>query len=145
MMMKTMMRQWTLGVRRFGVAAVRQERDMADQIAEKVRIQPLPRPNEDTETKRARLLYQSRKRGILESDLLLSKFAKLHLASLSRAELEEYDELLDEQDWDIYYWATDAAAAKPCPERWQKSEIMAKVREIARNEKREVLRMPDLD
>jgi len=49
---------------------------------------------------------QSRKRGTLESDLLLSTFADANLASMSRAQLDQYDRFLDENDWDIYYWAT---------------------------------------
>lgn len=49
---------------------------------------------------------QSRKRGTLESDLLMSTFADTHLQSLTRPQLEQYDLFLDENDWDIYYWAT---------------------------------------
>ena len=49
---------------------------------------------------------QSRKRGTLESDLLLSTFADANLGSMTRAQLEQYDLFLDENDWDIYYWAT---------------------------------------
>ena len=49
---------------------------------------------------------QSRKRGTLESDLLLSTFADAHLGTMSADELREYDSFLDENDWDIYYWAT---------------------------------------
>lgn len=55
--------------------------------------EPLPRPNEPLETTRARLLYQSRKRGTLESDLLLSTFARDHLPAMTRAELSEYDKV----------------------------------------------------
>ena len=55
--------------------------------------EPLPRPNESLETTRARLLYQSRKRGTLESDLLLSTFARDHLPTMSPAELSEYDKV----------------------------------------------------
>ncbi|KAK4089724.1 hypothetical protein Purlil1_5827 [Purpureocillium lilacinum] len=72
----------------------------------KFRIEPLRRTGEDAETKRARLVYQSRKRGTLESDLLLSTFAAKHLPSMTPAQLTQYDLLLDENDWDIYYWAT---------------------------------------
>ncbi|KAJ6779445.1 hypothetical protein PWT90_05424 [Aphanocladium album] len=72
----------------------------------KFRIEPLRRVGETPETKRARLLYQSRKRGILESDLVLSTFAAKHLPSMTPAQLTEYDLFLDENDWDIYYWAT---------------------------------------
>lgn len=49
---------------------------------------------------------QSRKRGILESDLVLSTFAAKHLPTMTPAQLTEYDLFLDENDWDIYYWAT---------------------------------------
>ncbi|KAG5984400.1 hypothetical protein E4U55_004973 [Claviceps digitariae] len=72
----------------------------------KFRVAPLRRTGEDDDTKRARLLYQSRKRGTLESDLLLSTFAKAHLPSMSSDLLTQYDLLLDENDWDLYYWAT---------------------------------------
>jgi succinate dehydrogenase flavin-adding protein (antitoxin of CptAB toxin-antitoxin module) len=49
---------------------------------------------------------QSRKRGTLESDLLLSTFADAHLATMPPPLLQQYDLFLDENDWDIYYWAT---------------------------------------
>ncbi|KAL4882082.1 WD40-repeat-containing domain protein [Aspergillus karnatakaensis] len=70
------------------------------------KVEPLRRTGEDVSTTRARLLYQSRKRGILESDLLLSTFADVYLADMSKEQLQEYDRFLDENDWDIYYWAT---------------------------------------
>ncbi|OAA55437.1 TPR repeat protein [Cordyceps fumosorosea ARSEF 2679] len=72
----------------------------------KFRVEPLRRVGETDATKRARLLYQSRKRGILESDLVLSTFAAQHLPTMTPAQLTEYDLFLDENDWDIYYWAT---------------------------------------
>ena len=49
---------------------------------------------------------QSRKRGTLESDLLLSTFADVNLPIMTTKQLEQYDLFLDENDWDIYYWAT---------------------------------------
>jgi hypothetical protein len=52
------------------------------------------------------MIDQSRKRGTLESDLLLSTFASSRLATMTPAQLAEYDRFLDENDWDIYYWAT---------------------------------------
>lgn len=51
-------------------------------------------------------LDQSRKRGTLESDLLLSTFADANLPTMTAKQLEQYDLFLDENDWDIYYWAT---------------------------------------
>ncbi len=55
--------------------------------------EPLPRTGEPVENMRARLVYQSRKRGTLESDLLLSTFAKERLGSMSEAELREFDKV----------------------------------------------------
>ncbi|KAI0205932.1 Flavinator of succinate dehydrogenase-domain-containing protein [Astrocystis sublimbata] len=69
-------------------------------------IQPLRRVGEDEKTMRARLVYQSRKRGILETDLLLSTFADQYLPAMSQEQMAQYDLFLDENDWDIYYWAT---------------------------------------
>ncbi|KAI1163000.1 Flavinator of succinate dehydrogenase-domain-containing protein [Nemania serpens] len=69
-------------------------------------IEPLRRVGEDDKTMRARLVYQSRKRGILETDLLLSTFADARLPAMTREQMAEYDLFLDENDWDIYYWAT---------------------------------------
>ncbi|KAI5123245.1 hypothetical protein M0805_001334 [Coniferiporia weirii] len=102
---------------------------------------PLSRPNEPIENMRARLVYQSRKRGTLETDLLLSTFAQENLRTMQEAELREYDKLLDEPDWDIYYWSTEK---RPPPERWGNSSILEKLRQHARNEGKVIRRMPDL-
>lgn len=101
----------------------------------------LPRPGEAVETMRARLVYQSRKRGTLESDLLLSTFAKEQLGAMPEAELNEFDRLMDEPDWDIYYWAT---GKRTPPERWANSALLEKLRIHAKNEGKAVRRMPDL-
>ncbi|KAI1389429.1 DUF339-domain-containing protein [Hypoxylon trugodes] len=70
------------------------------------RVEPVRRVDEDDGTMRARLVYQSRKRGTLESDLLLSTFADAYLPTMTREQMTQYDQFLDENDWDIYYWAT---------------------------------------
>lgn len=117
----------------------------ADGKEEKVvKIAPIERKNEDIQKKRARLVYQSRKRGILETDLLLSKFAKLHLNNFNMEELDEYDKLLDELDWDIYYWATKNYEITPLPDKWRDSKILKMLQELSENKEREVLRMPNL-
>jgi len=102
---------------------------------------PIPRPNESIETMRARLVYQSRKRGTLESDLLLSTFARDVLAGMGEVDLREYDRLLDEPDWDIYYWATNKRTP---PERWANSSVLERLKVHARNEGKVVRSMPAL-
>jgi succinate dehydrogenase assembly factor 2 len=56
-------------------------------------LPPLERHNESEETLRARLVYQSRKRGTLESDLLLSTFARDFLPTMTVEEMQEYDKV----------------------------------------------------
>ena len=64
---------------------------------------------------------QSRKRGTLESDLILSTFAQAQLPTMTPTQLAQYDLFMDENDWDIYYWVTqeppaagsEAASAAP--------------------------------
>ncbi|KAF9912529.1 succinate dehydrogenase assembly factor 2 [Lobosporangium transversale] len=105
-------------------------------------LPPLPRdPNETLETIRARLTYQSRKRGILETDLLLSTFAKDHLKSMSLEECKQFDKFMDEPDWDIYYWVT---GKKEVPDRWKNSPVFERIRKHAKNEGRVVRQMPAL-
>ncbi|KAK0517568.1 hypothetical protein JMJ35_000723 [Cladonia borealis] len=82
------------------------ELDVGEMEGAKFKVEPLRRTGEDGNTMRARLLYQSRKRGTLESDLLLSTFADANLAHMTPQQLQQYDLFLDENDWDIYYWAT---------------------------------------
>ncbi|KAI9887539.1 MAG: succinate dehydrogenase assembly factor 2 [Watsoniomyces obsoletus] len=83
-----------------------QELDVGEMEGAKFKVEPLRRTGEDEKTMRARLLYQSRKRGTLESDLLLSTFADTNLERMTPTQLQQYDRFLDENDWDIYYWAT---------------------------------------
>ncbi|CAG88145.1 DEHA2E13750p [Debaryomyces hansenii CBS767] len=109
-----------------------------------MKIEPIQRTGESIDVKRARLVYQSRKRGILESDLLLSRFAKRYLSGFSQEELDEYDKLLDEPDWDIYYWATKNYDVTPLPDKWKNSKILKLLQEDAENKEKEILRMPEL-
>ncbi len=42
--------------------------------------------DESVETKRSRLMYQSRKRGMLENGLLLGSFASKHLTGMTQGD-----------------------------------------------------------
>jgi antitoxin CptB len=64
--------------------------------------------------RRKRLLYQSRYRGRLESDLLFGSFAARHLPSLSGLQLDRYEALLEESDQDLFAWIT---GQQPVPQR----------------------------
>ena len=61
---------------------------------------------DDLEIKRKRLKMRSMRRGIKEMDLILKNFADLNLNSMSEAELENFENLLLENDQDLYQWST---------------------------------------
>jgi succinate dehydrogenase assembly factor 2 len=105
-------------------------------------IPRIPRPNEPQEQKISRLLYYSRKRGILETDLLLSTWAQENLKSLTMDQLEEYDILLHENDWSIYYWLTNATQPPP---HILKLSILEGLKEHTKNKGKKILSMPSLD
>ncbi len=67
----------------------------------------------DRETRLRRLRIRSWRRGTREMDLILGPFADARLADLDETALDAYERLLEENDWDIYYWIT---GARPVPE-----------------------------
>ncbi|MBD3662739.1 succinate dehydrogenase assembly factor 2 [Sulfitobacter aestuariivivens] len=71
---------------------------------------------ETTEHRIKRLQMRSMRRGIKEMDLILSSFAAAHLPQLSEADLVLYDQLLNENDHDIYQWVTRQVDA---PDRYR--------------------------
>ena len=61
---------------------------------------------DEFEIKRKRLKMRSMRRGIKEMDLILKNFADLNLNSMSELELEKFENLLLENDQDLYQWST---------------------------------------
>ena len=59
---------------------------------------------EPIEHRRKRLYMRSIRRGIKEMDLILSAFADAHLDGMPTTDLTLYDQLLAENDHDIYGW-----------------------------------------
>ena len=67
--------------------------------------------SETKETRIKRLRMRSMRRGIKEMDLLLSAFADENLAEMSDANLDLYEQLLDENDHDLLQWTTGHVSA----------------------------------
>jgi antitoxin CptB len=59
---------------------------------------------EDRETRLKRLRMRSWHRGIKEMDMILGQFADEMLPSLSEAQLDAHETMMDEQDHDLYMW-----------------------------------------
>ena len=70
-----------------------------------------------------RLRLRSWRRGTKEMDLILGPFADGHLAQQDAATLDAYERLLEENDWDLYYWIT---GARPIPAAH--AELVAMIR-----------------
>lgn len=69
--------------------------------------------SEDTETRRKRLKIRAWRRGIKEMDLLIGGYADAHLATMSEADLDEFERLMEEHDQDLLAYST---GLKPVPE-----------------------------
>lgn len=118
--------------------------DQLEDYGAPIRVPGRGQGEESREVRIRRLIYQTRKRGILETDLLLATFADKNLWNMPEEEVEEFDRLLDEPDWDIYYWLV---AKKPVPDRWKASfetpgRLGDRLRIHTRNEEGELRRMP---
>ncbi|XP_071477302.1 succinate dehydrogenase assembly factor 2, mitochondrial-like [Diadema antillarum] len=99
--------------------------------------------NESLDLKRARLLYQSRKRGMLENGIILSTFAGRFLEGFNETQLNQYDYLINkpDNDWELFYWVI---GHKPTPEEFD-TEVMTLLQEFAKNPDMESrIRQPDL-
>ncbi|MCV2893288.1 succinate dehydrogenase assembly factor 2 [Lentibacter sp. XHP0401] len=53
-----------------------------------------------------RLKMRSMRRGIKEMDLILMRFSEARLADLSADKLDLYENLLEENDHDLYQWVS---------------------------------------
>ena len=69
---------------------------------------------------RKKLLYRSLHRGCKETDLLLGRFAEKHISNMNDEELEEWNTILDQTDYDIVAWVMGRASL---PEHLQ-GEVM---------------------
>ncbi|KAF2022422.1 hypothetical protein BU24DRAFT_471629 [Aaosphaeria arxii CBS 175.79] len=98
----------TQGSQAQDVSDLNKELGVGELEGAKFRVEPLRRTGEDANT-----MHQSRKRGTLESELLMSTFADANLGTMTKGQLEQYDLFLDENDWDIYYWATQSPDDAP--------------------------------
>ncbi len=90
------------------------------------------------ETRRKKLLYQASYRGFKEADLLIGGFAKAHLSSMSEAELDEFEALLNCNDRELYAWATGDAAPPaeyqgPALEKLQAFDVASTIKSGSRD------------
>ena len=61
------------------------------------------------DARRRRLLFRAWHRGMREVDLITGRFADAHIASLSEAEVDDFDRLMDVPEPDLLAWVMRAA------------------------------------
>ena len=69
--------------------------------------------SESLAVRRKRLIYRSRYRGSLESDLFFGRFADLYVDRLDQRQLDRYEALLAEADHDLFAWLAGRAPVPP--------------------------------
>ncbi|KER23433.1 hypothetical protein T265_08654 [Opisthorchis viverrini] len=94
------------------------------------------RRTESLENRKARLIYQSRKRGNLENGILLSTFVDEYIDKLTPDQVGSYDALINlaDNDWDIYYWVTDA---REVPEVFR-TDVFEMLRDHVKNKEKQL-------
>ena len=58
-----------------------------------------------------KLKFRAWRRGFREADLILGPFADRYVADFTAAELDAFEELLEQPDQDLYAWIVDTADA----------------------------------
>ncbi len=77
------------------------------------------------QNRRKKILYRSWYRGCKETDQIVGGYAKKYIEQMSDAELDELEEILEQNDNDIYDWLT---GKKPMPEIMAKNSVMGKLK-----------------
>lgn len=82
------------------------------------------------ERRRARLCFRAERRGFREADLIFGAFAAEYLATLTEAELDDFEALLQAPDQEVFAWLQNQ---KPVPSAYDNS-VFAKLRSICNRE-----------
>jgi antitoxin CptB len=77
------------------------------------RVTGSTRSSEGLDVRQRRLLYRSWHRGTREMDLIMGRFADAAVATLTAAELDEFERLSDAPDPDLYAWITGERPVAP--------------------------------
>lgn len=61
---------------------------------------------QELEKKRKQLVFRSHHRGTKEMDLIMGSFADAHVGGFDEGQLQQYEDLLQNNDPDLYNWIT---------------------------------------
>ena len=64
------------------------------------------RSSADLDPRRRRVLFRSWHRDIREMDLIMGRFADAEIGTMSEADLDEFERLIEVPDRDLFRWIT---------------------------------------
>ena len=64
------------------------------------------RTSADLDHRRRRILFRAWHRGIREMDLIMGRFADAAIGEMSDAELDDFEQLIEVPDRDLFRWIT---------------------------------------
>ncbi|MFC5418263.1 MAG: succinate dehydrogenase assembly factor 2 [Stutzerimonas stutzeri] len=67
------------------------------------------RSSADLDPRRRKILFRAWHRGMREMDLIMGRFADAHIGTLSEADLDEFERLIEVLDRDLLSWVTGEA------------------------------------
>jgi antitoxin CptB len=76
----------------------------------------------DRDTRIKQLRYRAWRRGFREHDFLMGTFADTKLVEQDDAGLDAFEDLLNQADWDVYYWIV---GQKPVPMEFESPVMIA--------------------
>jgi len=80
-----------------------------------------------------RLLYRAKQRGFLEMDLLVGMWAEKNVPKMDAAQLQAMEEVLDQENPDLFKWLTGQAAASEDMQANPAFKVCARVPALTRD------------
>jgi antitoxin CptB len=75
------------------------------------------RSSEGLDERRRKILFRSWHRGMREMDLIMGRFADAEIHRLSDAELDEFEDLMQAPDPEVYRWIAGDEPPPPAHDR----------------------------
>ncbi len=79
----------------------------------------------DRQTRIKKLLYRSWYRGCKETDRVIGGYAKKHIESFSDAELDELEDILEQNDNDLWDWLS---GKKEAPKEIENNSVFTRMK-----------------
>lgn len=89
------------------------------------------RTSADLDPRRRKLLFRAWHRGMREMDLIMGRFADAQIGTLTDAELDEFERLIEVLDRDLLSWVTGEVAV---PENYD-TELFRRLKGFHHHEK----------